>query len=228
MSIRRGNLGRLGLVLVLALAAVAAGCASDDSTGTMGRRGGGGGGRHHRGGGQGRGQAGPGGGGERFVAYAINLGTRGNLPGGQTGTVDIRIDRWSTTEDREALLAALRDGGGGGLLKALQRTKVVGSIRTPDRIGLDLHYAADHLDADGSRRIFLATDRRIGFWEEANQALSTQYPFTLIELHIGADGRGEGKMSVATKITESPDKDHIELENYTSEPVRLQDVRKAQ
>jgi len=35
-------------------------------------------------------------------------------------------------------------------------------------------------------------------------------------------------MSIATKITEGADKDHIELENYTSEPVRLQDVRKTQ
>jgi hypothetical protein len=215
MPIRRvsPDRGALWLIAALVAASVAAGCASDE----MGH----GRGRHHRG--EGRGQAGKVG--ERFVAYAINLGTRGDLPSGQTGTVEIRIDRWSTPEERQALLTALRDGGPDGLLKALQATKVVGTIRTPDRIGLDLHYATEHRADDGSRRIFLATDRRIGFWEAANQALSVNYPFTLIELHLGADGKGEGKMSIATKITESPDKDHIELENYTSEPVRLQDVR---
>ena len=46
----------------------------------------------------------------------------------------------------------------------------------------------------------LVTDRRIGFWEAANQPRSIDYPFTVIELRLNSDGEGEGKMSIATKI----------------------------
>ena len=147
------------------------------------------------------------------------------MPTGQSGTVEIQIDRLSRPAERAILIAALRDGGSEALAKALENAKVVGSIRTPDHVGLDLHYASERPTDDGGRRILLATDRRIGFWEAANQDLSTRYPFTVIELRLDREGHGEGRMSIATKITESPDKDQIELENYTSEPVRLQDVR---
>lgn len=46
----------------------------------------------------------------------------------------------------------------------------------------------------------LATDRYITFWEAVNRPRTIDYPFTMIELHIGPDGKGEGKMSIATRI----------------------------
>ena len=45
------------------------------------------------------------------------------------------------------------------------------------------------------------TDRYISFWEAANRPRTVDYPFTLIEIRIGPDGKGEGKMSIATKVT---------------------------
>jgi hypothetical protein len=46
----------------------------------------------------------------------------------------------------------------------------------------------------------LITDRRIGFWEAANQPRSIDYPFTFIDIRLNRDGEGEGKMSLATKV----------------------------
>ena len=51
------------------------------------------------------------------------------------------------------------------------------------------------------------------------------YPFTLIEIHLNKDGEGEGKMAYATKISFDKKKNNVELENYSSEPVRLQTVK---
>jgi lipopolysaccharide export system protein LptA len=51
------------------------------------------------------------------------------------------------------------------------------------------------------------------------------YPFSLIEMRINAQGEGEGKFAVATRITYNKDKQVIELENYSSEPVRLTTIR---
>ena len=41
-----------------------------------------------------------------------------------------------------------------------------------------------------------------------------------------ADGTGEGKMSIATKITIDKKRETIVLENYGTQPVRLNNVRR--
>ena len=51
------------------------------------------------------------------------------------------------------------------------------------------------------------------------------YPFTLFEIRLGKDGQGEGKASMATKISFDRKKNLFELENYGTEPVRLQQVK---
>jgi hypothetical protein len=161
---------------------------------------------------------------ERFTAFAVNMGTSANPAGGNSGTVQITIERWSTPAERQRLLDTFSKGGPDALLAALRKTPRVGFIRTPDSVGWDLHYASRAPLEGGGRRIFLATDRPLRFWEVANNARTVDYPFTLVEMHLGPDGRGEGRLSLLTKITMSPDNRQIELENWSSEPVRLQDV----
>ena len=75
------------------------------------------------------------------------------------------------------------------------------------------------------RQLVFETDRRVEFWEARNQPRTIDYPFTLIDLRLKADGTGEGKASVATKITYNKKKNAVELENYASEPVRLNNVK---
>jgi len=165
---------------------------------------------------------------EHFTAFAINMGTAFGVPRtGQSNTVDIVIDRWSTPTERQGLVDAfLPKGDADKLLRALQKTKRVGYIRFPNTLGYDLHYAREVPGEDGGRRILVATDRRIGFREASEQPRTMDYPFTLIEMRLNKDNEGEGKMSVATKISLSKDKQQLELENYGSEPVRLNNVHK--
>lgn len=166
--------------------------------------------------------------GERFVAWAVNLGVTPVPPAQprhRTGIVKIAIDRWSTPEERDQLVAALTQGGEQGLLAALQKTPSVGTIRTPDSLSWYLHYAHQVVQPDGRRHIHIATDRPVRFWEEFYQTRSAQYPFMLIELDLDKDGHGEGRLSYATKIMARPEERRIEIETYASEPVLLEDVR---
>lgn len=165
---------------------------------------------------------------EQFRAFAVNMGTAFGVPGtGQSSTVDITIERWSTTAERRGLIDAFLPGGSPDkLLRALQKTKRVGFIRLPNTLGYDLHYSRQVPGEDGGRRIFIATDRRIGMWEAREQPRTIDYPFTLIEMRLDKNNEGEGKLALATKITLSKDKQHIELENYGSEPVRLNEIKK--
>jgi hypothetical protein len=157
---------------------------------------------------------------ERFTAMAVNMNN------GRSATVQIVVNRWSTEADRQRLMSTLMDKGANQLLKVLQKMPRVGYFRTTSSIGYDLHYAHRAPNPDGGERVVLATDRRIGFWEAANQPRSIDYPFTVIELHLNNDGEGEGKMSLATKIIPDKEGKLITLENYDLQPVLLQSVKR--
>lgn len=157
---------------------------------------------------------------ERFTAVAVNTSNTG--PTGTT-PVDITIKRWSTDSERDKLLTAFRQQGPDALLKKLQDTRPVGTISTPGSLSYDLRYARELPGEDGGRRIILATDRPIGFWEASNRPRVSDYPFLLIELRVNKDGEGEGKLSLATKLT--IDNDVLVIENYADQPVMLNQVR---
>lgn len=160
---------------------------------------------------------------ERYVATAVNLGQPG--PTGPW-TVEMVISRWSTDAERDRLIAALIQKGPEALLKTLQELPRVGYIRTPDSLGYDLHFARKQPFGDGGERVFLATDRYISFWEATQRPRTVDYPFTYVELRLGPDGMGEGRMSIFTKIVYDKNEHAIVLENYGTQPVLLQNVRK--
>lgn len=157
---------------------------------------------------------------EDFTAFAVNMG---NIGPTQPAVVDISIRRWSTEEDRSRLITTLLEKGSDALLDALREHESVGTIRTPDSVGYDLRYAHQAPLEEGGRRIVIATDRPIGFWEARTQPRTIDYPFTVIELRLRPDGTGEGKLSIATKIVAVGKT--IYLEDYATQPVRLQNVQ---
>ena len=159
------------------------------------------------------------GGREEFTAVAI---ANNNIQTG-AGTVLISIERWSTNAEREMFVSTLTNKGPKALLDKLQDTRPVGRIRTPDSIGYDLRYAQQTPGEDGGRRIVIATDRPIGFWELTNRPRTVDYPFTIVQMQIGPDGRGTGTLSEFTKVLAS--KDTIYLENFASAPVMLTEIR---
>ena len=160
--------------------------------------------------------------GEQFTAFAVNMNNSG---GNTTATVDITIKNWTPDAERDRLREAAKNSSPKSLLSALQKSPVVGSIKTPDSVAYDLKYARQAPGADGGRRIVLVTDRPMSFWELRNQPRSVDYPFMLIELRVDKNGNGEGKLSTATKIVYE-ESGILMLENYDLQPVLLQKVRK--
>ena len=153
---------------------------------------------------------------ETFTAFAASLGT------GRSSRVDITINRWSTDEEREMLLTTLQEFGPDKLLDALMKIRPpVGYMRTPNSLGYDLFYARNNPNPDGSRKVVLATNRRVAFREAANNTRSMQYQFTLIEIHLDKSGKGDGKMVPAAKVTWDKDAKKLEIENYQALPVDL-------
>ncbi|HEX7251737.1 MAG TPA: hypothetical protein VF376_02565, partial [Thermoanaerobaculia bacterium] len=77
---------------------------------------------------------------------------------------------------------------------------------------------------DGSRHIVMATNRSVAWGEIANSTRSTQYQFTLVEIHLDKDGKGEGKIVPAARVLWDKDKKTIEIENFNALPVDLINV----
>ena len=166
-----------------------------------------------------------------ITAFAVNMS---NIGPGASAVVEIDIDRWSTAAERENLITTMVEKKENELLKALQKMPSHGRFSIPGLVGPDPHqlrlgnplrYAWQTAQPDGGRRIVIATDRYIGFAEARNQPRTIDYPFTLFEIRVDKAGEGQGKMAVATKISFDKKKNAIELENYSSEPVRLNNVK---
>jgi hypothetical protein len=157
-------------------------------------------------------------------AFAVNLGGRAAT---RAGTLDIVIERWSTDAEAAKLHDTLveRDQDQDALLSTLQGLERVGYIRSSTSLGWDVHFARQMVTSDGSRRIVVATDRPMSFWEAMNRPRSADYAFTLAEIRLKADGTGEGKLVPAAQITFDQDNDTLVVENYGTEPTRLTEVR---
>jgi len=157
---------------------------------------------------------------ERYSGSAININN------GRADNIDITVNRWSTDKQRDALMSVVQNKGVDKLLDALQDMPAVGHFGAPGNLSWDIHFARKVPLPEGGERVVLVTDRRIGFWEAANQPRSIDYPFTVIELKLNRDGQGEGTMSIATKVIYDKEQNMITLENLQNQPVRLTNLRR--
>lgn len=162
----------------------------------------------------------------KYTATSVNVAP------GAAESVSIVVSRWSTDADRERLATALAEKGDAGFQAALGAGETLGYLWTSESLGYSLRYAHRTTLSDGTERVLLATDRRLGswtrggLWKAAEMADAPDYPFTLVELRVSRRGLGEGKMSLAAKVTVEPESKTVALENYAGTPVLLKDVRR--
>lgn len=161
---------------------------------------------------------------ERLTATSVNMS---NIGRPNPTRLEIVLERWSSDRERNELVATLKDKGSEALLSKLQKMPRVGYIRDANNasIGWDLHFARERKLEDGGRQIIIGTDRPISAWEAMNRPRSSDYEFTVADIRFDGDGKGVGKLAVAAKITTNDKTGAIEIENFSSEPVRLTDVQ---
>jgi hypothetical protein len=156
----------------------------------------------------------------RLRAWAVNLNN-----GARTNTMEIVIERWSTEEEIEKLRGILIEQGGDKLLPAVQKVKPrCGYVRTTNTLGWDLQFARETTLEDGTRKIVIGTDRPISFWEARNNPRLSDYEFSLAEIRLPKEGKGQGKAITAAKLSWNKQSQTLEIENYQREPVRLNEI----
>jgi len=163
--------------------------------------------------------------------WALNMS---NIATGANQTIQITINSWSTAAQRKHLIDTFLAKKQDGLLSELEKQPERGRFNFPGymgpdpnntmRLGTDIRYAMSFAGEDGGRRIVIITPRVIGFRESVNQPRTVDYPFTMFEMHFNQAGKGEGRMSYALQINFDKNKNNVELENYSREPVRLNNL----
>ena len=125
----------------------------------------------------------------------------------------------ASTQTPEASLAA-----------AFKKASTVGILWTSENVGYSIKYAYRLPQQDGGERIILATDRRVGawsnLWQPAASITPSDYPFSIIELHMNSRGEGEGRGVMTGKVFIDPAAKTIALDGYATQPVILKGVKR--
>ena len=161
---------------------------------------------------------------ETFTAKTVNM----SVGAGQ----DLKIDlfRWSSDEERAALVAALKDNNEKALAETIQKAASLGTIWTNESLGYTVRYAYRDMLPNGSERVIVATDGHLGswsgqVWKPVHGAATADYPFTVIELRLGRTATGEGKISIAGKVVADEAAKTIALADYDTSPTLLRPVK---
>jgi hypothetical protein len=116
------------------------------------------------------------------------------------------------------------------LTAKLKKSSPVGILWTSETVGYSINYAYRLAQPDGSERIILATDRRVGawnnLWKPAGSAAPNDYEFSVIELRVNSKGEGEGKGSFTGKLVVDNDAKSIALDGYSTLPVVLKGLKR--
>lgn len=157
----------------------------------------------------------------RIRSFAFNM----DNPSSRNGRMDITIERWSTPQEAEMFAGLVAEKRSDKLLAALRSIHPrCGFVRNNNMNTMDLYYARMTTEKDGNRRIVLAADRPVNFWELNSSPRVKDYEFSLAEMIVGPDGKGQGKAISAAKISFNKDTGSMTIENFRREPTRLNSV----
>jgi hypothetical protein len=141
--------------------------------------------------------------------------------------VTIEVTRWSTAQDNDELVTALRRAGTKGFSDSLsQRPEAYGTIRAGGMFysqGLRFAY---QISSPGGRRLLVATlgdlHRNLTL-QSAIAPSSNDAPFTVLEIRWDKDGRAQGKAAYGQGLVVG-DRNTIEIGAFEQQPVVLAEI----
>jgi len=166
---------------------------------------------------------------QRFSARAVSV-----VDSKDNGPIEIFVDHWSSDAERDALRHTFLDQGVETLLPALHRlhgrTGVVllpGVQARGTRVRMptpkNLLFARESISKAGRQLVFVA-DQHVGFGEAPIYSRAELQEFNLLDIRIGPDGKGVGKVAGADNVTYNEQTKMFEMKDYGKAPARLVDV----
>src|SRR5919109_1290258 len=142
------------------------------------------------------------------------------------GRLSVHLNRWSTAAERDELIAAIAQNGPEKLLDAFRDVERIGTLHWPGGVEYTVQYAYRSQRADGGADVVLILDRPVWMWWNTS-APATTYQYTVVQMRLGKDGTGEGRLSLGVPV--ASDKTlGVVLSDYAKAPAVLTDVRRDQ
>jgi len=139
--------------------------------------------------------------------------------------VTITINRFSTDKERDAILAALKDGGTAGVRKLLNTRDQIGSVQVGG-VSTALKYIYARTTG-GGRLITAVTEKPIAFVGGGVPGAPERAGFDLglVMVEVMSSGAGHGELVPAAKVKANAD-GAIVTDDYSADVVQLSDVVK--
>jgi hypothetical protein len=163
-----------------------------------------------------------------------------NITRAASDQLDLRVSRWSTADERGALVNTLESEGNRGLASALNEQEPVGWVAFDPRGGggpgrdprrATLRYSRD-IERDGVREIILVTNHYPGYGNDsmaADGSKLAEYPISFVLLKLHKDDSGEwtgiGRMFVGAILRFDRVGNKFVIDEFPMDPVYLKDIR---
>jgi hypothetical protein len=131
---------------------------------------------------------------------------------GQTFSVTLIIEEFSTPADQAALVEAFNAKGNEGLVNALDKMHSKGRMSITLTLGYEVSYIRQFPQPDGSTKYRLVTDRPITFGEAWSDSRSMDYNLSGVEIILSPDKKkNSGTLAPACKLKMNKE-NQLELE----------------
>jgi hypothetical protein len=149
-----------------------------------------------------------------------------SISGAKTDTfnVEIGVTRWSTDEERQALLAAIAEGGTQRVTEELRNREEIGFVRF-GKTYQTIRYAKLFEKEEGVRQIVLATDRPLGAFEVHRSLRMADYTVALGSIKLKDEGKHEGTIAPYCEISFNEETNHLDVGTFAVQPFRLTSIR---
>jgi len=152
---------------------------------------------------------------ESFRANGQILGAAG----GAASAIDIKVDKYTSDADHEAMLKALKDGHD-AIVAALKKAPKIGTVTIGNR-SADIKWARERAQGSG-RRVALVTDAPMYFGGggAVDAKPTAGYDFALVDFNVDSVGLGKGTMAPAAKV-KAGGPNGFEVDDYSGQRIEL-------
>lgn len=166
--------------------------------------------------------------GPRLVVDAFTATTANMTPAGVN--LRMQIIQWQEADARAEAVATL--AAGADAATPLAKLPTVGYVwQNGSPVGYSLKYAHRVAQPDGSERVTLVTDKRLGSfdfkgWSVASPATSAEAPYSVIELELDGAGTGSGNLSFIGEVVLDEEAGTVTLDEGAGAPRLLTNVKR--
>ena len=156
-------------------------------------------------------------------SFRIN-GQVTETPGGVAASMTVQITKYTTDDEHQTIVNALKAGDNKAFLEVLRKAPVVGALKMNNR-SVAIRWARQQPQQNGNRRIAVMTESPVFFFGAgAVDAKPTEgYDVGVLEFTIDTIGLGKGTMAAAAKVKPGGPTG-IQIEDYSGKRIELTTV----